>query len=66
MEAVDEVGFGSVLVQVEEKNIQTRVKVLEPFFDALGDDLVGNAAKGLQAEDVVDMVFHEHHHFSGN
>ena len=49
---------GSVVV-VEEEEVDVGILLFEFLFDAFGYNLVGNAAKGLYADDVFDALLGE-------
>jgi len=56
MHAVEEIHFADTGVGVQEEHIHLREGLLEPLLHPLGDDVVGDAAEGLQAEHVAYAV----------
>ena len=54
MEAVEDVGFGRAAVEIKEQQAQLRVELLQFFLHPLGNDVVGDAAKGLQTDHILD------------
>ena len=65
METVEDVGLGGAAVEVEEKQVELRIYLFEPFFHSFGDDMVGDTAERLQADDVGDPVFGQMADFAG-
>ena len=52
MQPVKHIGFRSTAVEVEEQEVNVGVEFPHFLFDALGDDVVGNAGERLQTDDV--------------
>ena len=48
MQTVGDIGVGCAGIEIEEKQRQMRVKVLVTALYSFADDMVGNAAEGLQ------------------
>ena len=65
VKAVEDVGLGGAAVEVEEEQVELRIDLLEPLFHAFGDDVVGDAAEGLQADHILDAVFGQMADFAG-
>ena len=61
-QAIQHVDVAHAAVEVERKEVDVGVQLLDAFFNALGHDVVGNAAEGLQAHDVVDALARQREH----
>ena len=66
MQAVEDICFGGAAVEVEEEEVDVRVELAHLLFDAFGDDVVGDAGEGLQADDVFHAFFGQRGHLRGD
>ena len=54
MEAVEDISLGSATIEVEEKEIEIGIEMLDAFFDTLRYNVVGYTSEWLKANDIVD------------
>ena len=47
-ETVRDIDIADAAIKIQTQEVHFRIKGLDLFFNALGDDVVGNAAKGLE------------------
>ena len=59
IQPISNVYIAGAVVVVEEEEVDVGVLLFEFLFDAFGDNLVGDAAKGLYADDVFDALLGE-------
>ena len=65
MQSVGDIGVGCAGIEVEEKQRQMRVEIFVTAFDSFADDVVGNAAEGLQRDHFVDAVIRQVAYLAG-
>ena len=66
VDAVEHIGFAGVVVEVDEEDREAGHDLFEALLDALGDDLVGDAAKGLEAQNILHAMATELQDLAGD
>lgn len=59
LKAVVYVGLGGVAVEVQEKQAESGIELLDPFFDTFGYDVVGDAPERLEADNFQNSLFRQ-------
>lgn len=62
MKPVLKVYFSHTSVDIQVEQIDVRVEFFEPFFDSLRNDVIGDAAERLHANNLVDSLSGEMSH----
>ena len=63
-ETVRDIDIADAAIKIQTQEVHFRIKGLDLFFNALGDDVVGNAAKGLETDDIGNASFGKSNNFS--
>ena len=63
---IEKIHFTDTCVRIQEEQIQLGIKLLHLLFHSLGDNVVGNTAKWLQAEHVINPIFCKGGNLTGN